>query len=98
MIGDISARFAEMMIEREAGRPFRKTRKEQLWGAIGAVCNSWNNQRATTYRRLHDIPDAQGTAVTGQSMVFGNLGDKSATGVKLYAQPVNPKIRFTANI
>ncbi|MGB1463155.1 MAG: pyruvate, phosphate dikinase, partial [Parvibaculales bacterium] len=83
---DISARFAEM-IEREAGQPFPKDPQEQLWGAIGAVCNSWNNQRATTYRRLHDIPDAWGTAVTIQSMVFGNLGDKSATGVAFTRNP-----------
>ncbi|MGB2018677.1 MAG: pyruvate, phosphate dikinase [Parvibaculales bacterium] len=83
---DISARFAEM-IEREAGQPFPQDPQEQLWGAIGAVCNSWNNQRATTYRRLHDIPDAWGTAVTIQSMVFGNLGDKSATGVAFTRNP-----------
>ena len=83
---DISARFAEM-IEREAGKPFPQDPQEQLWGAIGAVCNSWNNQRATTYRRLHDIPDEWGTAVTIQSMVFGNLGDKSATGVAFTRNP-----------
>ena len=83
---DISARFAEM-IEREAGKPFPQDPQEQLWGAIGAVCNSWNNQRATTYRHLHDIPDEWGTAVTIQSMVFGNLGDKSATGVAFTRNP-----------
>ncbi|MGB0478279.1 MAG: pyruvate, phosphate dikinase, partial [Parvibaculales bacterium] len=83
---DISARFADM-IEREAGEPFPQDPQEQLWGAIGAVCNSWNNQRATTYRRLHDIPDGWGTAVTIQSMVFGNLGDRSATGVAFTRNP-----------
>ena len=83
---DISASFAEM-IKRESGRPFPQDPQEQLWGAIGAVCNSWNNQRATTYRRLHDIPDAWGTAVTIQSMVFGNLGNKSATGVAFTRNP-----------
>ena len=83
---EISGKFAAM-IEREAGRPFPQDPQEQLWGAIGAVCNSWNNQRATTYRRLHDIPDEWGTAVTIQSMVFGNLGDQSATGVASTRNP-----------
>ena len=83
---EISGKFAAM-IEREAGRPFPQGPQEQLWGAIGAVCNSWNNQRATTYRRLHDIPDEWGTAVTIQSMVFGNLGDQSATGVAFTRNP-----------
>ena len=83
---EISGKFAAM-IEREAGRPFPQDPQEQLWGAIGAVCNSWNNQRATTYRRLHDIPDEWGTAVTIQSMVFGNLGDQSATGVAFTRNP-----------
>ena len=83
---EISKKFAEM-IEYEVGKPFPQDPQEQLWGAIGAVCNSWNNQRATTYRRLHDIPDEWGTAVTIQSMVFGNLGDKSATGVAFTRNP-----------
>jgi len=83
---EISKKFAEM-IEREAGKPFPQDPQEQLWGAIGAVCNSWNNQRAITYRRLHDIPEEWGTAVTIQSMVFGNLGDKSATGVAFTRNP-----------
>ena len=83
---EISGKFAAM-IEREAGKPFPQDPQEQLWGAIGAVCNSWNNQRATTYRRLHDIPDEWGTAVTIQSMVFGNLGDQSATGVAFTRNP-----------
>ena len=83
---EISGKFAAM-IEREAGRPFPQDPQEQLWGAIGAVCNSWNNQRATTYRRVHDIPDEWGTAVTIQSMVFGNLGDQSATGVAFTRNP-----------
>ena len=83
---EISGKFAAM-IERDAGRPFPQDPQEQLWVAIGAVCNSWNNQRATTYRRLHDIPDEWGTAVTIQSMVFGNLGDQSATGVAFTRNP-----------
>ncbi len=83
---DICARFSEM-IEREAGAAFPQDPHEQLWGAIGAVCNSWNNQRAITYRHLHHIPDDWGTAVNVQSMVFGNLGKKSATGVAFTRDP-----------
>ena len=83
---DICARFA-VMIEEEAGAPFPQNPYEQLWGAIGAVCESWNNARARTYRQLHDIPDAWGTAVTVQAMVFGNLGDTSATGVAFTRNP-----------
>ena len=83
---DICARFA-VMIEEEAGEPFPQDPYEQLWGAIGAVCESWNNARARTYRQLHDIPDDWGTAVTVQAMVFGNLGDTSATGVAFTRNP-----------
>src|SRR5438093_8398674 len=60
---------------------------EQLWGAIGAVFLSWNNQRAITYRKLNGIPDDWGTAVNVQSMVFGNMGDDSATGVAFTRNP-----------
>ncbi len=83
---DICAKFSEM-IEREAGEAFPQDPEAQLWGAIGAVCNSWNNQRAITYRHLHHIPDDWGTAVNVQSMVFGNLGEKSATGVAFTRDP-----------
>ena len=83
---DICARFADM-IETEAGRPFPQDAQEQLWGAIGAVCESWNNTRAQTYRKLHNIPDDWGTAVNVQSMVFGNLGETSATGVAFTRNP-----------
>ena len=83
---DICARFA-VMIEEEAGEPFPQDPFEQLWGAIGAVCESWNNARARTYRQLQDIPDDWGTAVTVQAMVFGNLGDTSATGVAFTRNP-----------
>jgi len=74
-------------IEREYGKPFPQDTGEQLWGAIAAVFNSWHNPRAATYRRLHDIPDDWGTAVTVQAMVFGNLGDNSATGVAFTRNP-----------
>ena len=83
---DICARFA-VMIEEEAGEPFPQDPHEQLWGAIAAVCKSWDNQRARTYRQLHNIPDEWGTAVTVQSMVFGNLGQTSATGVAFTRNP-----------
>jgi pyruvate,orthophosphate dikinase len=74
-------------IQREYGAPFPQDTSEQLWGAIAAVFNSWHNPRAETYRRLHDIPDEWGTAVTVQAMVFGNLGDNSATGVAFTRNP-----------
>ncbi|MGI9170206.1 MAG: pyruvate, phosphate dikinase [Caulobacteraceae bacterium] len=76
-------------VERELGRAFPSEPRDQLWGAIGAVFKSWNNERARFYRRMHDIPDAWGTAVTVQSMVFGNMGDASATGVAFTRDPSN---------
>jgi pyruvate,orthophosphate dikinase len=74
-------------IEEELGRPFPQDPHEQLWGAIGAVFSSWMNQRAITYRRLHDIPATWGTAVNIQAMVFGNMGETSATGVAFTRNP-----------
>ncbi len=67
--------------------PFPQKADEQLWGAIGAVFSSWMNPRANTYRKLHDIPEAWGTAVNIQAMVFGNMGDTSATGVAFTRNP-----------
>lgn len=67
--------------------PFPQDPKEQIWGAIGAVFSSWMNARAITYRKLHDIPEAWGTAVNIQAMVFGNMGDTSATGVAFTRNP-----------
>jgi pyruvate,orthophosphate dikinase len=75
------------IVERETGKPFPQDAREQLWGAIGAVFSSWMNQRAITYRRLHDIPASWGTAVNVQAMVFGNMGDSSATGVAFTRNP-----------
>jgi pyruvate, orthophosphate dikinase len=69
------------------GKPFPQHPEEQLWGAIGAVFGSWMNQRAITYRRLHDVPEAWGTAVNVQAMVFGNMGETSATGVAFTRNP-----------
>jgi pyruvate,orthophosphate dikinase len=74
-------------IEEELGKPFPQDPREQLWGAIGAVFSSWMNHRAITYRRLHDIPESWGTAVNVQAMVFGNMGDTSATGVAFTRNP-----------
>ncbi|PBB87446.1 MULTISPECIES: pyruvate, phosphate dikinase [unclassified Mesorhizobium] len=74
-------------VEEELGKPFPQDPHEQLWGAIGAVFSSWMNNRAITYRRLHDIPESWGTAVNVQAMVFGNMGDTSATGVAFTRNP-----------
>ena len=71
----------------ELEKPFPQDPREQLWGAIGAVFSSWMNPRAITYRRLHDIPESWGTAVNVQAMVFGNMGDTSATGVAFTRNP-----------
>jgi pyruvate,orthophosphate dikinase len=75
------------IVERELGKPFPQDPQEQLWGAIGAVFGSWMNQRAITYRRLHDIPADWGTAVNVQAMVFGNMGEDCATGVAFTRNP-----------
>src|SRR5258707_485025 len=77
---ELTARYKERL-EEEHGVPFPQDPHEQLWGAIGAVFGSWMNQRAITYRRLHNIPESWGTAVNVQAMVFGNMGATSATGV-----------------
>ncbi len=74
-------------IEEELEEPFPQDPEQQLWGAIGAVFSSWMNARAVTYRRLHNIPESWGTAVSVQAMVFGNMGDKSATGVAFTRNP-----------
>jgi len=80
------ARYEER-VEEATGKPFPQDPHAQLWGAIGAVFGSWMNQRAITYRRLHAIPESWGTAVNVQAMVFGNMGDTSATGVAFTRNP-----------
>ena len=75
------------IVERELGRPFPQDVHEQLWGAIAAVFDSWDSDRAKVYRRLNDIPGDWGTAVNVQAMVFGNMGDTSATGVAFTRDP-----------
>jgi pyruvate,orthophosphate dikinase len=82
----VVARYKER-VEEESGKPFPQDPREQLWGAVGAVFGSWMNARAITYRRLHNIPESWGTAVNVQAMVFGNMGDTSATGVAFTRNP-----------
>lgn len=74
-------------VQQESGKPFPQDAHDQLWGAVGAVFASWMNDRAKFYRRMHDIPESWGTAVNVQSMVFGNMGDTSATGVAFTRNP-----------
>ncbi|MBR1157743.1 pyruvate, phosphate dikinase [Bradyrhizobium elkanii] len=74
-------------VAKETGHDFPQDPHDQLWGAIGAVFSSWMNARAVTYRKLHDIPESWGTAVNVQAMVFGNMGETSATGVAFTRNP-----------
>src|SRR5579872_4548521 len=82
VIADYKAKVVE-----ETRKPFPQEPRDQLWGAIGAVFSSWMNQRAITYRRLNAIPADWGTAVNVQAMVFGNMGETSATGVAFTRNP-----------
>ncbi|MFA5120510.1 pyruvate, phosphate dikinase [Zavarzinia sp.] len=82
LIGEYKKKVAAKL-----GKPFPTDVNEQLWGAIGAVFGSWRNARAETYRRLNDIPESWGTAVNVQAMVFGNMGETSATGVAFTRNP-----------
>jgi len=75
------------LVEKEWGKPFPQDVHDQLWGAVGAVFGSWQSERAKVYRRLNDIPASWGTAVNVQAMVFGNMGDTSATGVAFTRDP-----------
>ncbi len=81
-------------VEAEHGRPFPQDPRDQLWGAVRAVFDSWNNDRAKFYRQLHAIPDDWGTAVNVQSMVFGNMGEDSATGVAFTRDPSTGEARL----
>jgi pyruvate, orthophosphate dikinase len=76
------------------GKPFPEDPMEQLWGAISAVFQSWMGKRAISYRRIENIPDEWGTAVSVQSMVFGNMGDTSATGVGFTRNPATGENYF----
>jgi pyruvate,orthophosphate dikinase len=86
-------RFKET-VRQVLGRPFPDDPQEQLWGGIGAVFQSWNGRRAVEYRRIERIPDEWGTAVTVQSMVFGNMGDSCATGVAFTRNPGTGEDQF----
>jgi len=90
---DLVAEFKALIAQR-CGRPFPTDPKQQLWGAIGAVFQSWNNDRANVYRKLNNIPHSWGTAVNVQAMVFGNMGTTSATGVAFTRDPGNGERKF----
>ncbi|HEX9934625.1 MAG TPA: pyruvate, phosphate dikinase, partial [bacterium] len=81
-------------IQEVLGKPFPDDPYKQLWGGIGAVFQSWNGKRAVAYRRIENIPDDWGTAVNVQSMVFGNMGETSATGVAFTRNPATGENRF----
>ena len=91
-LAELVERYKEII--RRAGKEFPQAPWEQLWGAIGAVFRSWNNERAISYRRLNRIPDDLGTAVNVQAMVFGNLGENSGTGVAFTRDPATGENRF----
>jgi pyruvate, orthophosphate dikinase len=81
-------------VQEALGEPFPQDPQAQLWGAVGAVFASWMNDRAKFYRRMHDIPESWGTAVNVQSMVFGNMGESSATGVAFTRNPSTGEARL----
>src|SRR5688500_6991746 len=85
-MGEVVERF-QGVVRKETGRGFTQDPREQLRGARDAVFRSWMNPRAITYRKLNDIPADLGTAVNVQAMVFGNMGDTSATGVGFTRNP-----------
>jgi pyruvate, orthophosphate dikinase len=90
---ELAARYLEL-VEARTGAPFPADPAAQLWGAIHAVFDSWNTDRAVAYRRHHRIPDDLGTAVTIQAMVFGNMGEDSASGVAFTRDPSTGENRF----
>jgi len=81
-------------VENETNKPFPQYPEEQLWGAIGAVFDSWMVKRAITYRKINNIPEEWGTAVNVQAMVFGNMGDDCATGVAFTRNPSTGENKF----
>ena len=98
---EIPAEELEALVERfkakvleVLGKPFPDDPQAQLWGGIGAVFASWNGKRAISYRRIEGIPDDWGTAVNVQAMVFGNMGDTSATGVAFTRNPATGENAF----
>ena len=98
---DLSAKQLEILcgqfrekVREVIGKPFPEDAQEQLWGAIGAVFQSWNGRRAISYRRIEGIPDDWGTATSVQAMVFGNMGSDSATGVAFTRNPATGENKF----
>ncbi len=87
-IKELVARF-KALIHKSTGKNFPQATKDQLWGSISAVFGSWNNDRAIVYRRKYGIPHEWGTAVNVQTMVFGNMGETSATGVAFTRDPAS---------
>jgi pyruvate,orthophosphate dikinase len=87
------ARFKDI-IEARTRQPFPEDPDEQLWGSIGAVFGSWNNERAIAYRAMHNIPGRWGTAVNVMAMVFGNMGSTSGTGVAFTRDPATGEAKF----
>ncbi len=81
-------------IKTRTGKDFPEDPMEQLWGSIGAVFNSWMNERAIAYRRMYNIPQSWGTAVNIQAMVFGNMGEDSGTGVAFTRDPATGENKF----
>ncbi|MGA9120666.1 MAG: pyruvate, phosphate dikinase [Bacteroidota bacterium] len=90
---DLCDKF-KIRVKEVLGKEFPDGAKEQLWGGIGAVFSSWNGKRAVSYRRIERIPDEWGTAVNVQAMVFGNMGDSSATGVAFSRNPATGENKF----
>src|SRR5574344_241682 len=84
----------KVRVRQELGKPFPDSAQEQLWGGISAVFKSWNGKRAISYRRIEGIPDHWGTAVNVQAMVFGNMGENSATGVAFSRDPATGENKF----
>ena len=89
LVGEFKA-----LIKKRLGQPFPEDPMEQLWGGIGAVFGSWNIPRAKSYRQIHGIPEDWGTATNVQAMVFGNMGDDSATGVAFTRDPATGENYF----
>ena len=90
---DLAERF-KAKVKEVLGKDFPDDPMEQLWGGVGAVFASWNGKRAISYRRIEGIPDDWGTAVNVQAMVFGNMGDTSATGVAFTRNPATGENKF----
>ena len=95
-VEDLKALVVEFkkIVKEVLGQPFPEEPQDQLWGGIGAVFGSWNGKRAVDYRRIEKIPHEWGTAVNVQSMVFGNMGSDSATGVAFTRNPGNGDPHF----